>query len=99
MRFQPGRAILGDDQTIYDLLRFLPPGLMLDVGAAAGYATRPMLANSPESEIWAFEPFAGNHQFFRKTIGDDPRVRLFPYAVGAYAGLQFPGTSGRGAEG
>lgn len=81
MQFQPGRAILGNDRTIYDLLRFLPPGLMLDVGAAAGFTTRSMLANSPESEILAFESFTGNHDFFREVIGDDPRVRLLPYAV------------------
>lgn len=82
MQFQPGRAILGNDQTIYDLLRFLPPGLMLDVGAAAGFTTRSMLANSPKSEILAYEPFTDNHEFFYETIGDDPRVRLFPYGVG-----------------
>jgi len=86
MQFQPGRAILGNDRTIYDLLRFLPPGLMLDVGAAAGFTTRSMLANSPKSEILAFEPFTDNHKFFHETIGDDPRVRLFPYAVGECSG-------------
>jgi FkbM family methyltransferase len=66
---------------VYDLLSHLPPGLMLDVGAAAGVMTRQMLKNSPQSTVIAFEPFPGNHPHFEKAIGSDPRVTLLKAAV------------------
>ena len=89
MEIQSGWSTFSKDWKIYDLLRFLPPGLMLDIGAAAGDTVCSILANSPESEILAFEPFAGNHKFFHETIGNDPRVTLFPHAVDARSGIRW----------
>ena len=44
---------------VYDWLRSMKPGLMLDVGAAAGSKCVKMLAASPHSSVIAFEPFPG----------------------------------------
>lgn len=86
--------------SIYGTLQLFPPGLMIDVGAAAGYATRLMLGNSPESEVVAFEPFTGNHRFFHKTIGDDSRVTLITKAVAdrSGTGLFQTGSTVQGTE-
>lgn len=80
------RIVRDGAPSVYGLLRHLSPGLMFDVGAAAGYTTRLMLENSPESEVVAFEPFTGNHKFFMKTIGDDSRVTLIKKAVADRSG-------------
>lgn len=82
-----GEALFGDRPlAAYDLLAHLPPGLMLDVGAAGGALTKRMLWRSPESRVVAFEPFPGNHAHFHERIGDDPRVTLHRVAVAERAG-------------
>ena len=72
----------------YDVLASLRPGLMLDVGAAAGMMTKTMLSRSPQSTVIAFEPFPGNHPHFARIVGDDPRVTLVKAAVGSKVGEQ-----------
>lgn len=57
-----------DDLGTYHALKRLEPGLMLDVGAAAGFQARTMLKHSPGSHILAFEPFRGNWEHFEKVI-------------------------------
>jgi FkbM family methyltransferase len=71
---------------VYDLLAHLAPGLMLDIGAAAGHFTQIMLARSPGSRILAVEPFAGNHPFFERSVGADARVTLVRKAASDRAG-------------
>ena len=86
-RNSSGKRIVRDgDFSIYGTLRALSPGLILDIGAAAGFATRLMLENSPDSEVLAFEPWTGNHGFFMKTIGDDFRTTLIKKAVADWSG-------------
>jgi FkbM family methyltransferase len=65
----------------YSWLSALPPGLMLDVGAAAGTASARMLEFSPKSRVVAFEPFPGNHPFIDKKLGADARVVIVKQAV------------------
>jgi FkbM family methyltransferase len=71
---------------IYTVLPFMKPGLMLDIGAAAGHYTRLVLSMSPESRVMAFEPFAGNFPHFEQNIKDDPRVKLVRKAVANTSG-------------
>lgn len=71
---------------VYSLLCHLEPGLMLDVGAAAGVFTKMMLNKSPGSRVLAFEPFPGNFSYFEKNVGRDPRVTLHRVAVSDRAG-------------
>lgn len=66
---------------VYDLFEHIGSGLFIDIGAAAGYFTRIMLEKSPKSNVYAFEPFAGNHGFFEREIGPDNRVRLIKKAA------------------
>jgi len=72
----------------YNVLAHVPPGLMLDVGAAAGMMTKVMLTRSPRSTVIAFEPFPGNHPHFARVIGQDARVTLLKAAVASKAGSQ-----------
>jgi FkbM family methyltransferase len=72
---------------VYDVLAFLEPGLLLDVGAAAGMVTRRMLERSPQSRAIAFEPFPGNHPFLDATVGNDPRVTVIKAAVADTVGV------------
>jgi len=67
------------------VLAHLPPGLMLDIGAAAGGITKRMLESSPNSRVIAFEPFPGNYPHFDKIVGNDSRVTLTKAAVAAKA--------------
>lgn len=71
---------------IYSILRNLELGLCVDIGAAAGEHTLYILdAGGPATRVVAFEPFPGNHGFFReKTAGR--AVRLVPAAVSDVAG-------------
>jgi FkbM family methyltransferase len=66
---------------IYDVLAHLEPGLMLDVGAAAGMMTLMMLDRSPNSTVIAFEPFPGNHEYIDARLGSDERVTIIKAAV------------------
>lgn len=72
---------------VFDLLPYVEPGLMLDVGAAAGIFTSLMVAKSPTSRVVAFEPFPGNVPHFKTTVGDDRRVTLIQKAVSDAIGL------------
>lgn len=81
-----GRDISRLPNGIYDVLAHLEPGLMLDVGAAAGDITKLMLSKSPKSWVVAFEPFVGNLPFFEKALGNDDRVTLHKKAVGNESG-------------
>ncbi len=77
-----GRSAFGTrPNAIYEVLGYLPPGLMLDVGAAVGMTTKLMLQHSPRSNVIAIEPFPGNHEHFRRRIGDDSRVTLLRMAA------------------
>ncbi|MGQ0593072.1 MAG: FkbM family methyltransferase [Gammaproteobacteria bacterium] len=81
------QELFGDRTTgIYDLLSFVEPGLMLDVGAATGGMTRLMLKNSPASRVYALEPFPENFPHFEQRIGSDERVKLFKQAVAEQRG-------------
>src|SRR5690349_18392817 len=76
-RLKPGYA----EREIYEWLRDLPPGLMLDVGGAAGRTAARVLEFSPKSRGVAFEPFPGNHPFIDGRLGTDPRVAIVKQAV------------------
>jgi FkbM family methyltransferase len=70
---------------VYKWLANMPPGLLLDVGAAAGWMTKMMLKESPSSRVVAFEPFPGNHRFL-DAFSEDARVRVVKKAVSNYRG-------------
>jgi FkbM family methyltransferase len=71
----------GGSGDVYRLLERLLPGLMLDVGAAAGWMSKAMLTASPQSRVIAFEPFPGNHRFIDSNLGDELRARIIKKAV------------------
>lgn len=71
---------------VYSLLQYVEPGLMLDVGAAAGILSNIMVSKSPDSHVLAFEPFPGNFQHFEKNVGRDERVTLHRVAVSDHSG-------------
>lgn len=82
-----GRRFFGERKAaIYDVLAHLPPGLMVDVGAAGGAVTRRMLLRSPQSQVIAIEPFPGNHPHFERSVGGDARVTLIKAAASPEAG-------------
>lgn len=67
---------------IYDILQFLPLRLCVDIGAAAGHLSKRMLqAGNEGTRVVAFEPFPGNHPFFRKTMAGQDRAVLKASAV------------------
>lgn len=83
-----GYVLFGNrPHAVYSLLSHIEPGLMLDVGAAAGVFTKIMLSRSPESRVMAFEPFPGNFAYFEKNVGQDPRVALNKAAVSDDMGM------------
>ena len=73
---------------IYDVLARMPPTrLCVDVGAAAGQATRRIRkAGGPDTAVVAFEPFPGNEQFFAKETRDLTNVSLVWKAIGDQVG-------------
>lgn len=79
--------ILTLDNNAYNILNYLPSGVLLDVGAAAGHITNLMLKLSPQSEVIAFEPFPGNWPYINQYCGTDSRITIRPVAVGEYSGL------------
>lgn len=82
-----GHVFFGNRKhAVYSLLRHMEPGLMLDVGAAAGIFTKMMLNMNSGSRVIAFEPFPGNFAYFEKNVGQDPRVALHRAAVSDRAG-------------
>lgn len=83
-----GRIFFGPEPHAFykNALLKVPPGLMLDVGAAIGGYSQMMRRHSPQSRVIAFEPFEGNFPHFRKMIGDDPMVSLRTEAVSDESG-------------
>lgn len=71
---------------VYSLLQYLEPGLMLDVGAAAGVYSKIMISKSPDSHVHAFEPFPGNFEHFEKNISKESKVTLNKLAVSDQSG-------------
>lgn len=77
-----GRGIFGNRKHApYDVLAYLEPGLMLDIGASNGYISKLMLKKSPKSTVIAFEPFPGNIPLLRKNAGADERIQIIEKAV------------------
>lgn len=82
----PGQLFFrGADDGIYDVIGFMPSGLYLDVGAAAGKVTR-RLAKVPGSRVIAFEPFDGNLEHFRRNTIGLSNVQLIESAVSDFDG-------------
>ena len=69
------------EDSIYNILSFLEPGVMVDVGAAMGDTTKKMLAANPTSQVFAFEPFPGNRAFMLKEFENDSRVKFIEKAA------------------
>ncbi len=67
--------------SIYSLLKDKKPGLIVDVGAAAGMMTRRALHYSPASRAICFEPFPGNWPHIEKTLGALDNVTIVKQAV------------------
>jgi len=81
------RGLFGKTSSwMYNLLRHVQPGLMLDVGAAAGEMTVKMLGMNGHSKVIAFEPFPGNWPHFERKVGKDARAVLRPVAAGSEPG-------------
>ena len=74
------------ERGVYELLQFLDPGLIMDIGAAAGYTTQWMLHFSPESRAKCYEPFPGNWPYIEGLLGQDPRVEIHKKAMGREVG-------------
>lgn len=70
----------------YALLARKPPGLLVDVGAAAGIMSERMLKHSPLSRVIAFEPFPGNIRIFKSRI-QDKRITLIEKAASDRSGI------------
>ena len=68
---------------IYDVLRHLDLNLCVDVGAAAGHATRQIcLVGGANVQVVAFEPFSGNYPYFHKSVeGLKNSIRLIEKAA------------------
>tara|TARA_R110002020_G_scaffold106325_11_gene247520 strand:+ start:350 stop:1246 length:897 start_codon:yes stop_codon:yes gene_type:complete len=77
-----GRGFFGENPNAIDrCLKFLPSGLILDLGAAIGSKSQIYRRMSPDSRVFAFEPYPGNWPHFEKKLGGDPSVRLIKKAV------------------
>jgi FkbM family methyltransferase len=77
-----GRPLFGPHANgMLDMFSSVDPGLVVDVGAAAGHITRYLLNVSPASHAVAFEPFPGNWKFIEKTLGGDCRATIVRKAV------------------
>jgi FkbM family methyltransferase len=73
---------------IYQVIRYMPLGLCVDVGAAAGFLTRRIrLAGDNNTQVVAFEPFPGNHGFFLQSTHDLDNVKLIKKAVSDQVGI------------
>jgi len=77
-----GKPLFGNrEHGVFELLGQFEPGLMVDVGAAAGHLTWLALKFMREgSYSIGFEPFPGNWQFYERTLNNRP-VRLIKAAV------------------
>lgn len=66
-----------------------PGGLMVDVGANAGYFSCMWAALNPHNEVYSFEPSPRNVSMMRKNIsalGNPQRVKIFDHAIGKETG-------------
>lgn len=73
---------------IYQILRYIPLGLCVDIGVAAGHLTRSIrLAGDVKTQVVAFEPFPGNHRFFLQSTQQLNNVKLVKKAVSDHVGL------------
>ncbi len=75
-----------DEIIPYKILSQINPGLSLDIGAAAGVMTQKMLQANPYGRVLAFEPFAGNHPFFRQALQNYSNWQLVPKAAADFSG-------------
>ena len=82
------RSLFPKREPIYELLSRVKPGLFLDVGASNGHKAEIMLANSPDSEVIAIEPFPTNAELLRNRFKNDSRVQVIQKAVS-----DIPGTA------
>lgn len=79
--FLPKLSIFKHD-FIYDLISYQQLNLCLDVGAAAGMATKRIkMSGSKDTKIIAFEPFEGNHDYFYKNTQEFTNIQLIKKAV------------------
>lgn len=68
------------------------PSLCLDVGAHLGWTVEQMAVHG--HRVYAFEPFAGNHEALRKAVEKYPGVKVYEGAVSNIAGeVSFGGGS------
>jgi FkbM family methyltransferase len=73
---------------IYQIIKYIPLRLCVDVGAAAGHITRSIrLAGDSHTEVVAFEPFPGNHDFFFRSTQNLNNVKLVKKAVSDHIGI------------
>jgi hypothetical protein len=57
-----------------EILKRIPPGLIIDVGASDGHKSDEYLEVSPNSSVIAIEPFSGNLSHLHGRFDGDPRV-------------------------
>ena len=53
----------------------------VDVGAAAGLFAQKILDINPQCEIYAYEPFVGNHPYLEKNLSDYQNVKIIKKAL------------------
>jgi FkbM family methyltransferase len=63
--------------------QYMPTGplTVVDIGANVGLFALYMKRARMESEIFCFEPVPATIELFKKNIGNDPGVHLYPYAL------------------
>lgn len=70
----------------YEILKYFPSGLCLDVGAAAGYSTKRMLSANSECKVIAFEPFEGNLPHLKNVLDGIEGWELVSKAASNFSG-------------
>ena len=70
----------------YEILKYFPAGLCLDVGAAAGYSTKRMLSANSECKVMAFEPFEGNLPHLKNVLDGIKGWELVSKAASNFSG-------------
>ena len=71
-----GRIFNPRTNLVYDLLAHVQPGLLLDVGAAAGGFTTRMHQRSPDSKVYGFEPFPGNWPLLEAAVDGIAAIKI-----------------------
>ena len=69
-----------------NLLGKLAPGLVVDVGAAAGFFIERISKYSPDCRFICFEPFPGNWPFLEKAAAVHGKSQIIRSAVDEKAG-------------